>query len=76
MALLRNRTNLITVRLSEDEHRRLKRACEDGEARSISDFVREIIVQRIAALHELSDRILNILGPVEPREDQKCKILS
>ena len=49
MSLIRSRNSLITVRLSEEEHRLLKIACEDKGARSISDFVRAIIVQRISS---------------------------
>jgi hypothetical protein len=46
MALLRNRKNLVTVRLSTDEYNRLKDACEEVDARSISDFVRSVIANR------------------------------
>ena len=50
MPLLHSRTNLITVRLSSDEHEKLKGLCAKEGARSISDFVREIILQRISVL--------------------------
>jgi hypothetical protein len=50
MALLHSRTNLITVRLSTEEHETLKRLCAREGARSISDFVREIILQRTSVL--------------------------
>lgn len=50
MPLLHSRTNLITVRLSTEEHEKLKGLCAKEGARSISDFVREIILQRISVL--------------------------
>ena len=50
MPLLHSRTNLITVRLSTEEHEKLKGICAKEGARSISDFVREIILQRISVL--------------------------
>ena len=49
VSLLRSRTSLVTVRLSFDEHERLKSLCESAGARSISDFVRETILQRMSA---------------------------
>jgi hypothetical protein len=99
MSLPRSRNNLITVRLLEEEHQRLKNACESGGARSISDFVREIIVQRVTssrspgtahlagdletiavkleeldtALKDLSERILDVLGRSERKEEPKWK---
>lgn len=90
MPLLHSRTQLITVRLSTQEHEKLKDLCAKGGARSISDFVREIIIHRTstsgaktgllttdlttltvrlqelnAALTDLSDQILSLLGPTE-----------
>ncbi len=50
MPLLHSRTNLITVRLSTEEHEKLKGLCAREGARSISDFVREIILQRTSVL--------------------------
>ncbi len=50
MPLLHNRNNLITVRLSTGEHEQLKELCTKEGARSLSDFVREIIQQRISLL--------------------------
>ncbi len=50
MPLLHSRTNLITVRLSTEEHEKLKGLCAKEGARSMSDFVREIILQRISVL--------------------------
>jgi hypothetical protein len=48
MALLRNRKNLVTVRLSKEEYEKLKDSCEQGGARSISDFVRDVIANGAA----------------------------
>ena len=47
MSTMRNRNSLITVRLSEEEYKLLKIACDDRGARSISDFVRAMIAQRV-----------------------------
>jgi hypothetical protein len=49
MTLQRSRRHLITVRLSSDEHNQLKQICEQEGARSISEFVRETIIQRTSA---------------------------
>jgi Arc/MetJ-type ribon-helix-helix transcriptional regulator len=48
MAILRNRKNLVTVRLSKEEYEKLKDACEQGGARSMSDFVRDVIANGAA----------------------------
>jgi hypothetical protein len=39
---------LITVRLSLSEHEQLKNSCAEDGGRSISDFVREVLIQRLA----------------------------
>lgn len=73
MSLLRNRNSLVTVRLSEEEHRLLKDACENGGARSISDYVRAVIMQRIqsrrTAAGYLAGDLETIAGKLEDLDD-------
>jgi hypothetical protein len=41
MSVLRPRSRIISIRLSEDEYTGLKRLCSDSGARSVSDLARE-----------------------------------
>jgi len=41
MSVLRPRSRIISIRLSEDEYIGLKRLCSDTGARSVSDLARE-----------------------------------
>jgi hypothetical protein len=41
MSVLRPRSRIISIRLSEDEYAGLKRLCNDTGARSVSDLARE-----------------------------------
>lgn len=49
MAILKRRSRLLTVRLSADEYDQLKSLCEEEQARSLSDFAREAILERVNA---------------------------
>jgi hypothetical protein len=52
MSVLRPRNRLVNFRLSEDEFESLKLACENSGARSISDFARGSVLERIGATAE------------------------
>jgi hypothetical protein len=41
MSVFRPRSRIISIRLSEEEYRGLKRLCSDSGARSVSDLARE-----------------------------------
>jgi hypothetical protein len=47
MSVLRPRNRLVNFRLSEDEFERLKGSCEAFGARSISDFARTSVLDRL-----------------------------
>jgi hypothetical protein len=53
MSVLRPRNRLVNFRLSEDEFESLKLACENSGARSISDFARGSVLERIGATQEV-----------------------
>ncbi|MBM3767792.1 MAG: hypothetical protein FJW32_20585 [Acidobacteria bacterium] len=44
MAITKPRTRLVNFRVSEDEFKSLREACETGGARSISDFARHAVL--------------------------------
>ena len=44
MAVTKPRTRLVNFRVSEDEFKSLREACETGGARSISDFARHAVL--------------------------------
>ena len=50
MPLQRNRTHLITCRLSTEEYEALKDYCASERVRSVSDFVRHTIIEKIMSL--------------------------
>jgi len=49
MSVLRPRNRLVNFRLSEDEFDRLKNSCAHSGARSISDFARSSVLNRLEA---------------------------
>jgi len=49
MSVLRPRTRLVNFRLSEDEFERLKASCALHGSRSISDFARSSVLDRMEA---------------------------
>ena len=60
MTLFNKRSKMVSIRLSDEEFRRLREMCETTGARSISDLARE-------AMHRLVDMPKNGHGPVEMR---------
>lgn len=65
MTLFNKRSKMVSIRLSDDEFRRLREMCEATGARSISDLARE-------AMHRLVDPSHNGhgSGPMESRLEQ------
>jgi hypothetical protein len=49
MSMLQPRNRLVNFRLSEDEFERLKASCKSQGARSISDFARSSVLDRMEA---------------------------
>ena len=49
MSMLRPRNRLVNFRLSEEEFERLKTSCRSHGARSISDFARSSVLDRMEA---------------------------
>lgn len=79
MAMLKRRSRLLTVRLSADEYERLKSLCAQEEARSLSDFAREAILQRVNANRTPQASLagdLNALGARLEQVDDAIKSLS
>lgn len=60
MTLFNKRSKMVSIRLSDEEFRRLREMCETTGARSISDLARE-------AMHRLVDMPKNGHAPVETR---------
>jgi Arc/MetJ-type ribon-helix-helix transcriptional regulator len=56
MAIYGVRRHLVTFRLSEEEYKALRGVCESEAYRSVSDFAREAVMQRV-----LSHRTRNLL---------------
>ncbi len=54
MSVLRPRNRLVNFRLSEDEFDQLKIHCSQSGARSVSDFARSSVLQR---MQDLPDRL-------------------
>lgn len=50
MPLQRNRTHLITCRLSTEDYEALKDYCVSERVRSLSDFVRHTIIEKITSV--------------------------
>lgn len=63
MTLFNKRSKMVSIRLSDDEFRRLREVCEATGARSISDLARE-------AMHRLVDMPHNGRAPMETRLEQ------
>ncbi|MBM3810194.1 MAG: hypothetical protein FJW20_01035 [Acidimicrobiia bacterium] len=82
MSVLRPRNRLVNFRLSEDEFEKLKSSCEQFGARSVSDFARSSVLNRIEAgdarqngsnlrLTGLDQKVSNL----ETRVDQLIRLL-
>ncbi len=63
MTLFNKRSKMVSIRLSDEEFRRLREVCEATGARSISDLARE-------AMHRLVDMPHGGHAPMESRLEQ------
>jgi uncharacterized protein (DUF1778 family) len=64
MLPLKRRLHVITFRLADDEYRALNQACADSQVRSISEFAREAVLDKVrvrAAAQPLLSQDLNAL---------------
>lgn len=79
MPMLRPRTRLITVRLSEAEYQDLTRFCAEAGSRSFSDFAREAILQRAQMIGFVRGSLagdLTVLGDQLSEIDDVLRTLS
>ena len=60
MAVIKPRNRLVNFRVSEDEFKSLREACETGGARSISDFARCAVLTTPGGKPPESDEILRL----------------
>jgi hypothetical protein len=51
MVVLRARSRLVTFRVSADEHETLTKSCLDYGSRSIAEFARAAVMQKVEMLH-------------------------
>ena len=61
-AIIKRRTKMVSIRLSDDEYRRLNELCEVTGARSISDLARDLMFRMLTPAMEsvpqnLEDRV-------------------
>jgi len=82
MSVLRPRNRLVNFRVSEDEFEKLRSSCEQFGARSVSDFARSSVLNRIeqgAPGAETSNGKLNTLDlkvtGLEARVEQLVRLL-
>jgi hypothetical protein len=54
MVILKQRSRLVTFRVSPDEYNKLMKSCVDSGARSIADFARDAVLQRTHVLEAQS----------------------
>ena len=66
MAVTKPRTRLVNFRLSEEEFRTLREACETGGARSLSDFARTAVLTNPSVRGE-EDRLRLRLALIEEK---------
>jgi hypothetical protein len=80
MSVLRPRNRLVNFRLSEDEFESLKLACENSGARSISDFARGSVLERIGSTQQAQSvpggRVTNLDQKVSELEGRVGELLN
>jgi predicted DNA-binding protein len=64
-AMIKRRTKMVSIRLLDDEYRRLKELCEVKGARSVSDLARDAMFRMLAppvesVAQDLEDRVRNL----------------
>lgn len=76
MKVLRPRSRMISVRLSEEEYSALRRLCFVTGARSVSDLTRDAVngflrgVSRVDALGTRSDDVLSLIKNLDRKMQQ------
>jgi hypothetical protein len=74
--LMNRRTKMVSIRLMEDEYRRLKDLCEARGARSVSDLAREALFRLLPgngaqlAPDDLEDRVRELSQTVVRLDEQ------
>jgi hypothetical protein len=80
MSVLNPRNRLVNFRLSDEEFERLKNACAQFGARSISDFARGSVLDRIvdgpASASRPGERIVELDHKVSALEGQVSQLLN
>ena len=80
MSVLNPRNRLVNFRLSDDEFERLKSACAEFGARSISDFARGSVLDRITGGPQAEARPQEHLAELDHKvatlEDQVTQLLN
>lgn len=66
MAILKRRDRIVVFRLTQDEYKRLQKACSTTGARNLSDFTRSQLLEQ-ATSKEKTDRIEGRLSVFEKR---------
>jgi hypothetical protein len=51
MAVLKQRPKMVTFRVSWEEHEALTKSCMESGARSIADFARAAVLQKVQSMH-------------------------
>ena len=57
MVVLKRRSMMVTFRLSAEEHEALTQCCVECGARSVADFARAAVLQKMASLRSPEDSI-------------------
>ena len=79
MSVLRPRNRLVNFRLSEDEFERLKASCAQSGARSISDFARSSVLNRLevpGVSPEAAPQLANIDVKVTELESRVVQLIN
>ena len=86
MSVLKSRTRLLSFRLSLEEYEKLRRVCINENARSISEFARNAVLERVALsggestslptdLRTLNGRLQALNSVLKETQGQIAKIL-
>ena len=57
MAALKRRDRIVVFRLTQDEYKRLRRACTRTGARNLSDYTRDQLLAKNAAADQIEGRL-------------------
>lgn len=87
MAILAARKRIVTFRLTDTEFAALRRVCEVAGSRSISDFAREAVMQRVSSqgttkpipnddLRALTHRLEDLADGVRELRNRIARVIS